>query len=176
MLHVCRLHLAAGTTSTNANVPPTPLLFPTPIHNSLTRRSGPTPSLWNWNPTKTFCCCRATATPSPHSTSSAVASCSEGNFLLLRLGTAEIISQNLTRKGKRNRASLQSLQHCCWRQRQGDYLITTVGVYARQRLFKCHSNYRSHNIFSPDDGVMNFLRGASLQLSPQHKAPSPDVN
>lgn len=58
MLHVCRLHLAARTTSTNTNVPPTPLLFSTPIHNSLTRRSGPTPSLWNWNPTKFFAAAR----------------------------------------------------------------------------------------------------------------------
>lgn len=90
----------------NTNVPPTPLLFSTPIHNSLTRRSGPTPSLWSWNPTKTFCCCQATATPSPHSTSSTVASCSEGNFLLLRLGTTELLnlSGGLTRKGKRKQS------------------------------------------------------------------------
>lgn len=87
----------------NTNVPPTPLLSSTPIHNSLTRRSGPTPSLWNWNPTKTFCCCQATATPSPHSTSSTVASCSEGNFLLLRLGTKRNLKESQRRINKKRK-------------------------------------------------------------------------
>lgn len=96
--------------TTHTNVPPTPLLPSTPIHNSLTRRSGPTPSLWNWNPTKTFCCCQATATPSPHSTSSTVASCSEGNFLLLRLGTKRNLkeSQRRINKNRKKKRSFSS--------------------------------------------------------------------